>query len=139
MERYLENPEPMSYYSREIYVNFVESPTSQNKVKKMAIYKYKKHYPGEKVILYETDVRDAMTYVVNTGFFKQTANLHNLILDASEVLFQTLVENNYAEDELYDSYTDVLHRVHEVSLAQSVASCKNNLRDKCYFVSGNIV
>ena len=132
------NPNPMSYYSREAFVNFAGSEESRNKVKAMAIFKYKKNYPGEQIIIYETDVYDAMCFALDTKF-RQNHNLRHLILDATERLYQTIIENSYAEDELYDEYTNVLHRVHETTQVQSVAACKNQLKDKCYYSMGNIM
>jgi len=133
------NPTPMNFYNQETYVNFIESPSAHRKVKRMGIKMFKKNYPFKRPIIYETDVRDAMCFVVDTSNFAQTHNLHNLHIDAANRLFHTIVENVYAEDEQYDEWTNVQHRVHEITQAQSVASCKNKLKDKCYYPTGNLV
>lgn len=129
----------MNHYDQSIYVDFIESREAQKKVMSMALHLFRKNYPRDKPIVYETDLRDAMCYVVNTHNFRQTQNLHNLRIDAAKRLFHTIVENRYAEDELFDEYVNVQKRVHETSQAQSVASCKNKLKDRCYYSTGTLI
>lgn len=132
------NPTPMSRYSQETYVDFMESPQMHKQVKRMAIKMYRKNYPGSRPIIYETDVRDSMCFALDNQF-SRTHNLHNLRIDAANRLFHMIVENVYAEEELYDEYVNVKRRVHDITQAQSVASCKNKLKDKCYYPTGNLV
>lgn len=133
------NPNPMSYYSQTIYNDFVENNQARRKVKRMGIKLFKDNYPGVRPIVNKTDVLDAMCYVVDTQHFRQTHNLHNLFVDAANKLYHNIVENVYAEEELGDEWANVQHRVHEVSQAQSMRGCKNMMKDKCYYVTGNIV
>lgn len=138
MEEYLPIPNPMDGYQSQIFANFVECKKTHKKVHAMAVHLFKKNYPGQKPIVYESDVRDAICYVVSNQF-STTQNLHNLRLDAATRLYHTIVENVYAEEENYDQYINIQRRVHETTQAQSVASCKNLVRDRCYYTSGNII
>lgn len=132
-------PDPMNQYQTEIYSNFAECHKAHKKIYSMAIHLYKKSYPDSDPIVYETDVRDAICFVIDHNKFNPTQNIHNLRLDAATKLFHTIVENVYAEEELYDQYINIYKRVHDVTNAQSVASCKNLIKDKCYYTTGNII
>lgn len=132
-------PDPMNQYYTEIYANFADCHKSRKKIEAMAIHMFKKNYPGVKPIIYETDVQDAVCFVIDTAKFSSTQNLHNLRLDAANKLYSIIVENVYAEEELYDKYIDIKRRVHQTTQEQSVRSCKNKVRDKCYYTTGNII
>ena len=129
---------PMDEYQSEIFSNFIESKDAHRKVYAMAVKMYRKNYPGEQIIVYDSDVRDAMCYVVSNKF-STTQNLHNLRLDAATRLYHNIIENVYAEEENYDQFINIAKRVHDTTQAHSVASCKNLIRDKCSYTTGNII
>lgn len=132
------NPNTMSRYDQETYVDFMENPKMHRHIKRMAIQMFKKEYPGQRPIIHKYDIQDAMCFVLENKF-SRTHNLHNLRLDAATRLYNIIIQNVYADDELDNQYTNILHRVHSVTQAQSVESCKNKLKDKCYYPTGNLV
>lgn len=127
---------PTNFYESERNLEFLQNPLMHKKVRDMAFYRYRNENPGQQIIIYPDDVKEAMYYVTDSQF-TQTENIHNLAISASKHLYDILLENYYNETELNGQYDNVKRRVHEYTDTPRISS--THLKQKfSYDISSNV-
>ena len=130
------NYTPTNLYESTRDLEFLQNPKMQKRVYDMTLYRYKKENPGQRIIMYPNDVMEAM-YHVTSNIFTQTENIHNMCISASNRLYDILIDNIFAEDELGDHFETVKQRVHDITNTPRAAS--THLKQKfVYSQSSNI-
>lgn len=130
------NYTPTNYYETVRNTMFLESPEAEDRVRKMAIFRWRRENPGRQIIIHPTDVKDAM-YYVTSRIFTQTENVHNMSISAANRLFDMMTSNLFEVEELGDHFEEVKRRVHEVTNNPRIRS--THLKQKfVYTLSNNI-